>query len=74
MSYIENGEQVVVSETDDKKKDNSVNVHDILLDVVVVCLQIHESHKQGEYLETKTRIMQNTKLHVMTNDNAKQGQ
>lgn len=38
MSYIENREQVVVSETDDKKKDNSVNVHDILLYVVVVCL------------------------------------
>lgn len=38
MSYIENWEQVVVSETDDKKKDNSVNVHDILLYVVIVCL------------------------------------
>lgn len=72
MSYIENWEQVVVSETDDKKKDNSVNVHDILLYVVIVCLQIDESHKQGEYLETKTRIMQNTKL--MTNDSAKRGQ
>lgn len=72
MSYIENWEQVVVGETDDKKKDNSVNVHDILLDVVVVCLQIHQSHKQGEYLQTKTRIMQMTKL--MTNDNAKRGE
>lgn len=57
MPYIKNWEQVVVSETDDKKKDNSVDVHDILLDVIVVCLQIYKSHKQSKYLETKIGIM-----------------
>lgn len=57
MPYIKNWEQVVVSETDDKKKDNSVDVHDILLDVIVVCLQIYKSHKQSKYLETKIGII-----------------
>lgn len=45
MFYIENWEQVVVSEIDDKKKDNFVNVYDIFLNVVVVCFQIYEFYK-----------------------------
>lgn len=45
MFYIENWEQVVVSEIDDKKKDNFVNVYDIFLDVVIVCFQIYEFYK-----------------------------
>ena len=54
-AYIEDGEEVVEAEVGDDDEDDSIEIHDVVLVVIIICFQVNQPKHQGKELKHNSK-------------------